>query len=52
MGGFSTWLYYLFIKLFFYCIITVQIANKVGCKKKLVKEGPEINEDYLSDRQP
>jgi hypothetical protein len=34
MGGFSTWLYYLFIKIFVYCIITVQIANKVGCKQR------------------
>jgi hypothetical protein len=33
MGGFSTWLYYLFLKIFVYCIIIVQIANKVGCKK-------------------
>jgi hypothetical protein len=34
MGAFSTWLYYLFIKIFVYCIIIVQIANKVGCKQK------------------
>jgi hypothetical protein len=26
-------MYYLFIKIFVYCIIIVQIANKVGCKK-------------------
>jgi hypothetical protein len=36
MGGFSTWLYYLFIKIFVYCIIIVQIANKVGCKQKKI----------------
>jgi hypothetical protein len=34
MGGFSTWLYYLFIKIIVYFIIIVQIANKVGCKQK------------------
>jgi hypothetical protein len=34
MGDFATWLYYLFIKIFVYCIIIVQIANKVGCNKK------------------
>jgi hypothetical protein len=34
MGGFSTWLYYLFVKIFVYCIIIVQIANKVGCIHK------------------
>jgi hypothetical protein len=33
MGGFSTWLYYLFVKIFVYCIIIVQIANKVENKK-------------------
>jgi hypothetical protein len=34
IGSFSTWLYYLFVKIFVYCIIIVQIANKVGNKKK------------------
>jgi hypothetical protein len=36
MGGFSTLLYYLFVKIFVYCIIIVQIANKVGNQKKLI----------------
>jgi hypothetical protein len=34
MGSFSTWLYDLFIKIFVYCIIIVQIANKEGFKIK------------------
>jgi hypothetical protein len=29
MGGFSTWLYYLFVRIFVYCTIVVQIANKL-----------------------
>jgi hypothetical protein len=32
MRGFSIWLYFLFIKIFVYCIIIVQIANIVGLK--------------------
>jgi hypothetical protein len=47
MGGFSTWLYYSFIKIFVECIIIVQIANKVGCKQKKSKQFSRIEEDTL-----
>jgi hypothetical protein len=42
MGGFSTWLHYLFAKIFVYCIIIVQIANKVRNKKNIY----HIDGDY------
>jgi hypothetical protein len=45
MGGFSTWLYYLFVKIFVYCIIIVQTTNKVGNFKK----NPIIRRFIVSD---
>jgi hypothetical protein len=51
MGCFSTLLYYLFIKIFVYCIIIVQIANKVGCiqkKKSLWLDVLENGFEYFS----